>query len=126
MQNARILLSTLNEPLVVFHNTENIILSGFTVEAGLNDGVVVTGGKNNRVENCDVVNVRRTGIFVNGGVEHRVTGCDIHEIGIHGLVLNGGDRKTLTPASPHSIGQPHLAVLASGSHGGFMASGLKA
>ena len=78
-------------------------LHGFVVEAGLGDGLSVAGGRNNRIESCEVRNFRQVGVRVAGGTGHCVEGCDIHDTGTGGLVLEGGDRKTLTPAGHRAV-----------------------
>ncbi|MFV2066286.1 MAG: right-handed parallel beta-helix repeat-containing protein [Pirellulales bacterium] len=101
--HARIVLSTLNGPIISVQDAEYVTFHGFIVEASLGDGIDVTGGRAIHVERCVVRNTRQLGIRVRGGVGHRVGGCDIHDTGTGGLVLQGGDRKRLTPAG-------HLAV----------------
>ena len=101
--DARIVLSTLNAPLIVLKDASHFVLRGFTVEAGLGSGIEVTGGRGNRIESCEIRNMRQLGIQISGGDTHCVAKCNIHDTGTGGLVLEGGDRKTLTPAG-------HLAV----------------
>jgi hypothetical protein len=103
MASAHIVLSTLNAPLVSLKDAFQVTLRGFVVEAGLSDGLVVTGGRGNRIEACEVRNTRQVGIRVSGGTGHRVEGCDIHDTGTGGLVLEGGDRKTLAPAGHEAV-----------------------
>lgn len=103
MNGARIMLSTLTAPLVTVSNAAYITLRGFTVEAGLGNGIEVSGGRSNAIVDCTVRNLRQAGIRVSGGQGHRVEGCDIHDTGTGGLVLEGGDRKTLTPAGHQAI-----------------------
>ena len=103
MANAHIVLSTLDAPLVSLQEASHVTLRGFIVEAGLGDGLAVTGGRSNRMEACEVRNMRQVGIRVSGGTGHRVEGCDIHDTGTGGLVLEGGDRQTLTPAGHEAV-----------------------
>ncbi|MDI9587227.1 MAG: hypothetical protein QM473_23595 [Acidobacteriota bacterium] len=95
---ATITLSTLNAPVIAINGASHLVLRGFTVEAGLADGISVTGGEGVAIQACDVRNMRQLGIRVEGGLAHRVEACDIHHTGTGGLWLSGGDRKTLTPA----------------------------
>ncbi|MHB8972148.1 MAG: right-handed parallel beta-helix repeat-containing protein [Pirellulaceae bacterium] len=103
MAGARIVLSTLNAPLVSLEDASHVTLRGFIVEAGLGDGLAMTGGRGNRVEACQIRNTRQVGIRVSGGIGQRIEGCDIHDTGTGGLVLEGGDRKTLAPAGHEAI-----------------------
>ncbi len=103
MKGARIVLSTLNAPLVRFENATNITLRGFHIEAGLGDGIAVTAGRGIRIESCAVRNIRQLGIRISGGSHHAVAGCSIHDTGTGGLLLDGGDRKTLTPGGHEAL-----------------------
>ncbi|NLY01448.1 MAG: hypothetical protein GXY83_35600 [Rhodopirellula sp.] len=101
--DARIVLSTLNEPVLSLENCNHVTIRGFIVETGLTDGVEVSGGTDVRIEACRVRNLRQLGIRVSGGAEHRVEACDIHDTGTGGLLLEGGDRKSLTPAGHEAL-----------------------
>jgi hypothetical protein len=103
MAGARIVLSTLNAPVLVLREASNVVVRGFIVEAGLGDGMAVTGGRGNHIEACQVRNVRQVGIQVLGGLGHRVEACDIYDTGTGGLVLSGGDRSTLTPGGHEAV-----------------------
>ncbi|MBI2300125.1 MAG: right-handed parallel beta-helix repeat-containing protein, partial [Armatimonadetes bacterium] len=104
---ARVVLSTLNAPVVALQDSSRATLRGFIVEAGLANGIEVTGGSEVKVDACRVRNLRQTGIVVRGGDHHRVAACDIHDTGTGGVVLEGGDRKTLTPAG-HEVVNCHI------------------
>ena len=101
--DARIVLSTLNAPLIVLRGTEHVVFCGFIVEAGLGNGIEVVGGRGNRIEACEVRNMRQLGIQVASGNAHCVAKCNIHDTGTGGLLLEGGDRKTLTPAGHQAV-----------------------
>lgn len=103
LDKARVVLSTLNAPLVSFQNTEHVVWRGFILEAGLANGMEVTGGRGITIEACTARNTRLLGISVSGGAGHRVVDCDIYDTGTGGLVLEGGDRKTLTPAGHEAV-----------------------
>jgi len=101
--DARIVLSTLSAPLIVLKDASHLVLRGFIVEAGLGNGIEVSAGRGNRIEECEVRNMRQLGIRVSGGSAHCVANCNIHDTGTGGLVLEGGDRKTLTPAGHQAL-----------------------
>jgi len=103
MKGSRVVLSTLNAPLVSLQDASGVTLRGFILEAGLGDGLAMTGGRGNKIEACVVRNMRQAGIRVSGGAGHRVEGCDIHDTGTGGIVLDGGDRKALTPAGHEAV-----------------------
>lgn len=103
LDRARIVLSTLTGPVLALQDAERIALRGLVIEAGLGNGIEMSGGRSNVIAACEVRNVRQVGVRVSGGHGHRVEGCDIHDTGTGGLVLEGGDRKTLTPAGHQAI-----------------------
>lgn len=107
MAGARITLSTLNAPLVALNRASHVTLRGLTVEAGLADGIDVTGGHDVRVEACEIRNMRQIAISIEGGAAHRVEACDVHDTGTGGIRLSGGDRRTLTPAG-HEVINTHV------------------
>lgn len=103
LDGAQIRLSTLKAPLVSLRDVSHVTLRGFIVEAGQHSGIVMTGGEGNRIEGCEVRNVRKHGIVVSGGKQHRAESCDIHHVGTGGLKLEGGNRRTLTPAGHEAL-----------------------
>lgn len=109
LEDSRVALSILNAPLLVLTNVDHVTFRGFIFEASLGNGIEISGGRSNRIENCVVRNTRQLGIRVTGGARHAIENCDIHDTGTGGLVLEGGDRKTLTPA--------HHAALNNHIHG---------
>ena len=103
MAGARIVLSTLNAPLVVLRDAADIGFRGFLVEAGLGDGIEVRGGRGIRIDSCEVSNMRKLGISIAGGSGHSIVGCNIHDTGTGGVSLVGGDRRMLTPAGHQAL-----------------------
>ena len=100
---ARVVLSTLNEPVISVTDASHVTLRGLTVEACRGTGIAMSGGRANRIVACTVRNTGHAAITVEGGEQHRVEACDIHDIGTSGLVLTGGDRRTLTPAGHEAV-----------------------
>jgi hypothetical protein len=98
VEQARIVLSTLNAPLLSINKADNVTFSGMVFEDSLGDGIHVSDGSGVRIERCKVRNVRQSGIVVNGGSNDVVDTCEIYDTGTGGLYLAGGDRRTLTPA----------------------------
>lgn len=88
LEGARVVLSTLNSPVLALKDVEWVTLRGFTVEAGLGNGIEMSGGRSNAIVACLVYNdVRRVGIRVSGGVGRRVEDCDLHDTGTGGLIF---------------------------------------
>jgi len=100
---ARITLSLLAAPLLELKNASNVVARGLIIEAGLGDGIDISGGRSNRIDACEIRNLRQTGIRVSGGTGHRITDCNVHDTGAGGVVLEGGNRRTLTPAGHEAV-----------------------
>ncbi len=103
LAGARIVLSTLTAAVVALRETSHVLFRGFVVEAGLGNGIEIGGGVGNRIEACEVRNLRQLGIHVRGGVSHRIEACDVYDTGTGGITLAGGDRKTLEPAGHEAV-----------------------
>jgi hypothetical protein len=99
----RLVLSTLKAPVMALREAANVVVRGFIVEAGLSHGIEVSGGSGNRIQACEIRNLRGLGVSVAGGLRHTVEACDIHDTGTGGITLVGGDRKTLTPAGHEAL-----------------------
>ena len=98
INDAEVLLSTYDQPLVVLEDCECVTLRGLRLEASCGEGIVVRGGRQNLVAGCTLTNLGSTGITVRGGVENGVTSCDLSSLARSGISVSGGDRKSLTPA----------------------------
>jgi len=103
MSGGRIVISTLDGPIVSLNETQHITLRGFIVEATLANGIDIHGGTENRIESCDIRNTRQLGIRVHGGSKHRIEACDVHDTGTGGITLAGGDRKTLVAGGHEAL-----------------------
>lgn len=103
LKGARIVLSTLTQPVVSLSNVSHVTLAGLTVETCAGNGINVTGGEGDCIVDCRVRNTGMDGIVVSGGARHRVAGCDILETGTAGLKIGGGDRKMLTPCGHEAV-----------------------
>ena len=103
IEHARIVLSTLDAPLLSIDKARNITFSGMIFENSLGDTIHCSDASGVRIERRTVRNVRQLGISINGGSNDVVDSCEIYDTGTGGLYLDGGDRRTLTPAH-------HLAI----------------
>ncbi len=107
LRDARVVLSTLTQPVVALSNASFITLRGLTVEACAGNGIEIKDGKYDGFVACRIRNTGLDGIVVSGGSHHRVEGCEIFDTGTAGLKIGGGDRKTLT-ASGHEAVNNHI------------------
>ncbi len=97
IENARIVFSTLESPVVRLNNTSYVTLRGLTVETTRGDGIRVEGGRLNRIAGCTVRNVGASAIVIDGGRDNGAVSCDVYQVNA-GIRIGGGDRTTLTPA----------------------------
>lgn len=103
LKGARMILSTLRQPVISLSNVTHVSLQGLTVETCVGDAIQINGGSDSRIIDCRVRNTGMAGIVVAGGARHRVEGCDIFETGTSGLKMGGGDRKTLTSCGHEAV-----------------------
>ncbi|MHB8899133.1 MAG: right-handed parallel beta-helix repeat-containing protein, partial [Thermoguttaceae bacterium] len=89
-------LTLCRQPLVRAEGSAWVTIRDLTIENGCDAGVVMTGGRQCRVENCLVRNMGRSGILLNGS-DMVASRCEVTEVGSSGISIQGGDRKTLTP-----------------------------
>ena len=107
LEGARVVLSTLTQPVIQLTNAEHVSFEGFTVETTAGHGIQIDSGAYVTVAGCTVRNTGQEGIVVNGGEAHMVRSCNLYDIGTTGLRIGGGDRKTLTP-SRHEVINNHI------------------
>ena len=103
LRDARVVLSTLTQPVIALRNASCLTLRGLTIETCAGNGIEIHGGRNDSVLACRVRNTGMDGVVVAGGTQHRVVACDIFDTGMSGLKIGGGDRKTLTPSGHEAV-----------------------
>ena len=103
VNNGRVFVSLLEDPLISLESTEYITIQGINLEFSRGSAVRVKDGSNNLIAGCTTRNLGSTAVNINGGKENGITGCDIYEIASGGIVLSGGDRKTLTPGHNYAV-----------------------
>ncbi|OHB61700.1 MAG: hypothetical protein A2167_01045 [Planctomycetes bacterium RBG_13_46_10] len=102
LDDGKIFVSILQEPIISITGASNIILRGLTVEFGRGIAVEIIGGSHNTIESCKLRNVGNVAVDIRGGIKNGVIGCEIYYSGDGGIRLSGGDRKTLTPANNYA------------------------
>jgi hypothetical protein len=98
LEYSLIQVSQLETPFVRMENASHVHFMGLTFENGRDLGIVVSGGRSNRIIGCTMRALGRSAIAINGGEDHGVIGSDIYHVGQGGVALRGGDRRSLTPA----------------------------
>ncbi len=103
LDEARIVVSILQKPLVTLRNTSHITLRGLRFETSYGGGVSVLKGTGNLVAGCTFSNLTGPAVQVAGGTKNGVVGCDLHGLGRSGITISGGDRKKLVPAGNYAL-----------------------
>jgi hypothetical protein len=106
--NAPVVISLLDRPLVRLAGASYVTVRGVTLEATRASAVEVHGGTGNRIAGCVIRNVGNWGVRVDSGAGHGVVGCDVFDTGDGGVSLDGGDRQTLAPGG-HFVENCHFA-----------------
>jgi hypothetical protein len=101
-------LSLLEQPLLRLNSVSHVMVQGLILEATRGDAVVMTGGSNNRLANCQIRNIGDWAARIEGGTGHGVVDCDVFDTGDGGVLLSGGDRQTLAPGG-HFVENCHFA-----------------
>ncbi len=102
LEQGKVSVSLLNEPLVSPQEASYLTLQGFILENTRGNGVEIKGGSHNLIAGCTLRNLGNLAVAVQGGTQHGVLSCDIYETGDGGVRLEGGDRGTLTPAGHYA------------------------
>ncbi len=98
-----VVVSLLEEPLIVVRDAANVTIEGLCFEAARGSAVIITGGSANVIRNCEFRCLGNDAVHVTGGSKHVVSDCHVHDIGEAGIRISGGDRKTLTPGGHHVL-----------------------
>ena len=115
---AEALVSMLEVPVVTMEAVSNVVLRGFTIEAGRQHGVAVKEGENVMLAGCVIRDMGCIGAVVDGGCGHELVGCDLAYLGNAGVTLTGGDLPTLTP-SGHLVENCHIHHYAHWNRGAY-------
>ena len=111
MGDSDVTVSLLEEPFLTLDETAHVRVQGLTLEAGRGTGIRVNGGRDCRIEGCELRNLGNYGVIVEGGNGHMVRGCVLTGLGDGGIRMGGGDRRTLTPAN-HVVENNHIHHIA--------------
>lgn len=93
--------------LVIAQDVSYVQFKGFTFEVARGDAIRIRGGKGVVITDCLLRNLFGWAVIVEGGIEHKILNCEIYATGCGGISLNGGDRITLTP-SKHLAENNHI------------------
>jgi len=94
--DARVVISTLDVPLVAMDNVSRVTFRDLVFEIGRSDAIQIKGGEGVRIENCEIRDFAGCGVDINGD-RHAVVNCHLHHLGAAAVNLRGGDLEQLTP-----------------------------
>ncbi len=125
INQAEIVVSLADDPIIQLKNTSNIIIQGLTLEVTRGDCLKMEGGSNNLIMDCIIRNIGLNGLQITNNItavnfdsqkdtqkeepvyyssrNNGVTGCELYKIRGDGISLQGGDRTTLTPGNNFAI-----------------------
>ncbi len=100
------IFATLNN---LFHikNAKHINIIGLNFIGSNDTGIVIENSEQCLVAKCSFSGIYNTAVAINGGKNNRVEGCDLFELGGGGISVAGGDKKTLEPGG-HQIINNHI------------------
>jgi parallel beta-helix repeat protein len=102
-----VVVSTLTTPMVSINGAAGVTIRDLTFEDARGAGIVVMGGRGNRIAGCTLRNLGTFAVCLNGdpglgnptegddGRDNGVVSCNISSCGEGGIILGGGNRKTL-------------------------------
>jgi parallel beta-helix repeat protein len=92
-------IGILPAPMITMDKVSNVRFEGLMFDLARYNGIVARDCSNCSFVGCTVSRMAGNGIMIHGGKENRLIGCDIHTIGRRATEIIGGDRATLTPGS---------------------------
>jgi hypothetical protein len=91
----KVYFSLLEYPIIRMRNTSYIELRNLIIEVARGNGIEISGGESNAVNDCTIRNIGNTAVIIKGGRNNGVSGFQIYHIGESALKIIGGDRRTL-------------------------------
>ena len=90
-------IGMLSAPMITMDKVSNVRIEGLRFDLARYNGIVAKDCTDCSLIRCTVSRMAGNGIMIHGGKENRLIGCDVHTIGRRAIEVIGGDRATLTP-----------------------------
>jgi len=97
-EHTDIIVSMLKVPMMQLTDVSYVTFRDLVFDTGRSRALICNGGRNVRMEYCEIRNFSSGGISLTGS-NHVVSGCHIHHMGGAVIRINGGDKMTLEPGS---------------------------
>ena len=98
METAEIIVSEMEEPLLLIEDADDVVLEGFTVEACRGTAVRIRNSTNVRISGCELRNIGNRAMNVEASKGVLIEDCRVHDTGDGGIQIWAGDRRTLERA----------------------------
>ncbi len=86
-----------SEPMIAMEGVSNVRIEGLKFDLGRYNGIVARNCSDCWFLGCSVGRMAGNGIMIHGGRDNRLIGCDVHTTGRRATEVIGGDRETLKP-----------------------------
>ena len=95
MDGAEVIVSDMEEPILVIEDADDVLLEGFTFEACRGTAVLIRNASNVRITGCEFRNIGNRAMNIEQSQGVLVDRCHVHDTGDGGIQVWAGDRKTL-------------------------------
>jgi len=102
IDKADILVSQMDQPIIVANNVSNIAFIGLKLEGSLGDGMVFTKSNENLVAGCTFRNLGGRGVVLDG-YKSGIQSCDMYGLGRGCIVISGGNKEKLIESGNYVI-----------------------
>ena len=97
-----IIVSQLEQPVIIANDVANIAFIGLTLEASLGDGIVFTKSNQNLIAGCTLRNLGGRGVVLDG-YKSGIQSCDMYNLGKGCIVISGGNKQKLIESGNYVI-----------------------
>ncbi|MFP5039838.1 right-handed parallel beta-helix repeat-containing protein [Parasediminibacterium sp. JCM 36343] len=102
IDQADIMVSQMDQPIISANNVANVAFIGLTLEASLGDGMVFTKSNQNLVAGCTFRNLGGRGVVLDG-IKSGIQSCDMYGLGRGCIVISGGNKEKLIESGNYVI-----------------------
>jgi hypothetical protein len=99
LDSATVEIGMLATPMITLDSVSHVRIEGLGFDLARYNGIVATNCSHCDLVACTVSRMAGNGVMIHGGRNNRLLGCDIRTIGRRATEVIGGDRATLTPGS---------------------------
>lgn len=101
--NGAVMLSDFAAPVFQLNGCTNVVLSGLAFDLSLAQGIVITNGVNNLVQDCAFSNLGSFAVDLANGQSNGVVSCDLNRLAAGGILVRGGSEGTPRTSCNHYV-----------------------